>query len=166
MSAKKLTRLSFFLCLSLLLYYIESLLPPFLPIPGAKLGLANLITLLVIQFFSFKEAALLLFLRILLVSLLFGQGLSFLYSLTGGLFCLFILLVLQALPGKIHPILLGIFGGLFHNLGQFNVALFLTKVSALFLYLPYLFLCGILAGALTGFITLLLLPPLRRAWKE
>lgn len=162
MSTTKLTRLSMLTGIALILYYVESLLPPFIPVPGIKLGLANIVTLLLLEFYSCKEALVVLLVRILIVSLLFGQALSFLYSLCGGLFCLAILLLLKALPGKRPPLLLGMFSGLFHNLGQLVIALYVTRVMGIVSYLPYLVIFGILTGCLTGFISSLLLPYLKK----
>ncbi|MCM1412605.1 MAG: Gx transporter family protein, partial [Lachnospiraceae bacterium] len=81
---KKLTVLALFTTLSLAIYAVESVIPPLVPIPGIKLGLANIITLILLRNASAKDALLVLTARILLSALLFGHALSLLYSLAGG----------------------------------------------------------------------------------
>ena len=81
MPVKKVTLLALFTTLSLAIYAIESAVPPLVPIPGIKLGLANIVTLVLLRHFSARDAALVLLARILLSALLFGQALSLLYSL-------------------------------------------------------------------------------------
>lgn len=161
MSASKLTKLSLFIGIALILYYVESLLPPFFPIPGAKLGLANIVTLLLMEFYPAKDAFLVLLIRILIVSLLFGQALSFLFSIVGGLISILIIVIIKRILDHNSQILLGCFGGLFHNLGQFIVALFIVKSPAVLLMLPQLVILGVVTGFGTGLISSFLLPYLR-----
>ncbi len=87
MSTRKLTVLALFAALALAIYSAESLLPPPIPLPGIKLGLANIITLLVLHLYRARDAAVVLLARVLLAGLLFGQAMSLLYSLCGGLLC-------------------------------------------------------------------------------
>ena len=89
MKLKRLTALSLYVTLSLAVYAAESVIPPLVPVPGIKLGLANIITLILLRRHSLKDAALVLTARILLSALLFGQLLSFFYSLSGGFLSLF-----------------------------------------------------------------------------
>ncbi len=85
MPVKKLTHLAFFTAISMSIYAIESAIPPLVPIPGIKLGLANIITLILLHFYSRRDTLLVLLARIILSSLLFGQAISLVYSLAGGL---------------------------------------------------------------------------------
>lgn len=150
MSLKKLTVLALFTTLSLAVFAIESAIPPLIPLPGIKLGLANIITLILLQFFSEKDALLVLFARILLSSFLFGQLFSLFYSLSGGLFSFFAMAFCSRLLHKKLPFLVGAVGGLFHNLGQLLVAFAVTASVGVFSYLPYLVISGILTGLFTG----------------
>ena len=123
MHVKKLTVLALFTTLSLAVYAVESAIPPLVPIPGIKLGLANIITLILLQNASAKDALMVLAARILLSSLLFGNVLSLLYSLCGGGLSLLALMVTST-PGitAYFPFLIlsGILTGLFTGLcGQF-----------------------------------------------
>ncbi len=150
LSVRKLTLLALYTTVSLAVYAIESALPPFIPFPGVKPGLANIITLLVLHRFSAKEASLVLTARILLSTLLFGQALSLFYSLAGGTLSLTAMVLLKKLLGKNLLIPMGITGGLVHNLGQLLVAFLFTQTLGVLTYLPILILGGIAAGLLTG----------------
>jgi len=151
MNTKKLTSLAMFTALALIIFTIESAIPPLIPIPGIKLGLANIITLLVLHNYSAKDALTVLILRILLASFFFGQALSLLYSLAGGILCFGAMILLHRfLKGK-YLFLVSIMGGIFHNIGQLTVAFLITEVPGVLVYLPFLLISGILTGAFTGF---------------
>ena len=162
---KKLAILALFAALALGIYGLESLIPNPFPIPGIKLGLANIVTLVVLKRFGIREAALVLTVRILLSSLLFGNGVTLLYSAAGGLLCLAIEFAINSfLKGK-ALFVTAVFGALFHNAGQLIVALFLTKVINVMVYAPYLGISAILTGLFTGlcaYYTLKLLPRIIR----
>lgn len=150
MSAKKLSQLALFTVLSLAIYAIESAIPPLVPIPGIKPGLANIITLILLHSFSAKDTLMVLFVRILLSALLFGQAVSLLYSLAGGLLAFLVMLSVHRLLKGRYPVITGIFGGIFHNIGQITAAFLLTRVPGVWAYLPFLILGGILSGLFTG----------------
>lgn len=150
MSVKKMTTLAVFTTVSLAIYAAESALPPLLPIPGAKLGLANIITLVLLLRASAKDAFWVLLVRILLSALLFGQFLSLLYSFSGGMLSLIVMACSMKLLQKKLTFLTGALGGLAHNLGQLLVAWAVTSASGVFAYLPFLTLSGILTGLFTG----------------
>lgn len=150
MKTQRLTILALFTTLAMIIFTIESAIPPVIPIPGIKLGLANIITLIVLQHFSAGDAFLVLMLRIILSSFLYGQALSLLYSLAGGCLCLLAMLLVQKLLQKKHLVLTSIIGGIFHNLGQLAVAWLVTRTAGVLAYLPFLLLSGILTGTFTG----------------
>lgn len=150
MSIRKLTTLAMFTTLALIIFTIESAIPPLVPIPGIKLGLANIITLVTLQLYSPRDTFLVLLARILLSNLLFGQATSLLYSLAGGFCCFIAMYLLNRLLQKHFLFLTGIIGALFHNMGQLAVAFLLTSVPGVLAYLPFLLLSGIIAGLFTG----------------
>lgn len=150
MNTKKLTVLGLYATLSLAIYAAESALPPLVPIPGFKLGLSNIITILLLHRYSFRDAAYVLTVRILLSALLFGQFLSLLYSLAGGLFSLLVMYLVSRLLQKKLPPLTGAMGGLAHNTGQLLVAFLVTSTPGVLAYLPLLLPAGILTGLFTG----------------
>lgn len=150
MKLKRLTALSLYVTLSLAIYAAESAIPPLVPIPGIKLGLANIITLILLRRHSLQDAALVLTARILLSTLLFGQFMSFFYSLAGGFLSLLSMFFTCRLLHKKMSFLTGAVGGLTHNLGQLLTAFALTATPGVFAYLPFLTLSGILTGLFTG----------------
>ncbi|MCM1044610.1 MAG: Gx transporter family protein [Candidatus Gastranaerophilales bacterium] len=149
-STSKLTSLALFATLALAVYAVESALPPPVPLPGVKLGLSNIITLVVLKKYSARDALYVLVVRILLSALLFGQALSLLYSLTGGLLCLAgMSLFHRLLQGHFLP-LTSILGAICHNIGQIGAAILITATPGVLSYLPFLILSGILTGLFTG----------------
>lgn len=150
MPLRKLTALALYTTLSLAIYAVESAIPPLVPIPGIRLGLANIITLILLRQDSLRSAGLVLLARILLSSLLFGQAMSLLYSLAGGFLSLLVMYLINRLLQKRYPFLTGAAGGLFHNLGQLLTAFALTSTPGVLAYLPFLIVSGILTGLFTG----------------
>ena len=82
-SVKKLTTLALFSTIALTIFLLESLIPPLVPIPGIKLGLANIVTLILLANGTWRDALVVLMARILLGSIFAGQMMSFFYSLAG-----------------------------------------------------------------------------------
>lgn len=149
-STSKMTSLALFAALALAVYALESALPPPVPLPGVKLGLSNIITVVVLKKYSSRDALYVLSVRILLSALLFGQAVSLLYSLAGGLLCLAgMSLVHRLLQGHFLP-LTSILGAICHNVGQILAALLITATPGVLSYLPFLLLSGILTGLFTG----------------
>ncbi len=150
MSTKKMTRLALFTAIALIIFTVESALPALAPIPGIKLGLANIITLVVLQHMSTKDALIVLIMRILLATFFFGQALSLLYSLAGGICCLIIMHFINQLLGGKYIYLTSIAGAIAHNIGQLSIAFLITQVEGVFIYLPFLLISGIVTGLFTG----------------
>ncbi len=148
---KQLTYLALLLCISLVIHYVESLMPPVIPAAGIKMGLANCITLIALKMFDKKQAFIVLFMRIIIASLFFGGAMQFVYSLAGGLFSF---LVLSALSDKIKALyILSALSAVFHNVGQVCVAVFITKIPFLWWYLFPLTASAIISGAFVGMVS-------------
>lgn len=150
MNIKKLTTLAMFTALALIIFTIEAAIPPLVPIPGIKLGLANIITLVLLHIYSAKDAFFVLIMRILLSCFFFGQAISLLYSLAGGCLCFIAMVVVHRLLHGHFLYLTSMTGALFHNLGQLAVALLLTSVPGVLVYLPFLLISGLFTGLFTG----------------
>ncbi|MBQ7933663.1 MAG: Gx transporter family protein [Lachnospiraceae bacterium] len=150
MRIQKLTTLALFTTLALGIYAVESALPAMIPIPGIKPGLANIITLVLLHRYSAKDTLTVLLARILLSTLLFGQAMSLLYSLAGGLACLALMYPISRLLHQKHIYITGIMGALAHNMAQLLVAFGITQVAGVFVYCPFLLLSGIVTGCFTG----------------
>ena len=146
---KKTALLGMLTSLALIASYIETLIPVPIPVPGVKLGLANLIILIVLKLYGAKEGLLLNILRILLAGFLFGSFSTILYSLAGGLLSFAVMGVL--LKTKLFSLMgVSIAGGVCHNLGQLLLAIVVLNSAALLSYMPVLLISGLLTGLLIG----------------
>ena len=153
MKINKITTLAMFTTLALIIFTIENAIPALLPIPGIKLGLANIITLAVLHNYGTKDALIVLLMRIFLATFFYGQALSLLYSLAGGLLCIIAMSLIHKMLQGHFLFLISIVGALFHNIGQLFVAYLITEVPGVLVYLPFLLLSGILTGLFTGLCT-------------
>ncbi|MDO4581659.1 MAG: Gx transporter family protein [Bacillota bacterium] len=161
LATKKLTAVAMLTAAALLIYILEAQVPPPVAIPGVKLGLANIITLVAVFLLGRREALLILLLRVFLGSIFTGQAVSFLYSLAGGLCCYGVICLLAPLWGEKRIWALSVCGALAHNTGQLAVAALLTTLGAVFWYLPVLMISGVISGAFTGLAAQYTLPRLR-----
>ena len=135
-----------FTALALILGYVELLIPIHFGIPGAKLGLANLITILVLYKMGWKEAFLLSVARVVLGGFIFSNLFSILYSLAGGILSLIVMGILKK-TGKFTVV------GVFHNVGQLAVAMAVVQTYEVGYYFPVLLIAGLLTGMLIGMIS-------------
>lgn len=161
MGAKKVTRLALLTGISLILFVVEMQIPNPFPIPGVKLGLANVITVYALYTCRAREVILVVLARILLASLFGGNMMAFLYSFAGSVFCLAGMLLLKRVIDEKHIWIGSIFGAVLHNLGQMTVAILVLGTGFL-LYLPFLLVSGCLAGAFTGVCAQLVVNRLRK----
>ncbi len=141
--------LGIFLAVALLCSYIESLIPVSFGIPGMKLGLANVVVVLLLYKTGAKEAFAVSVLRIVLAGFLFGNMFSILYSLAGGLLS-FLAMYLLKKTGKFGILPVSVSGGMFHNVGQIAVAALVVENHHVLYYLPVLLIAGFVTGFLIG----------------
>lgn len=186
---RRTVELGFLLALALILSYVESLIPFSFGIPGIKLGLPNLIVLLLlydqprqgsdlakqesrrrdvkgqVRERSFqsgaREALMVNILRIVLSGLLFSNLYTILYALSGAAFS-FIAMLIGKKCGRFSMIGVSVLGGVFHNIGQILTAMIVVETFAVFYYVPFLIVAGTVTGALLGFAGMELSPYLRR----
>ena len=154
--AKKTATYGLLLALGMILSYVEILLPLDFIAYGVKLGLANLISVFLLYRKDFKTAALINLLRILLVALLFGNVMSLVYSLCGGLLSLLVMVLLKATK-IFSPVGVSVAGGVAHNIGQLIIASIILGSSAVFYYTPVLLIAGVVCGFLIGLVSIFLL---------
>lgn len=151
MKLKRLTLCGVLTAVSLAIFVLEAQLPPLLPVPGVKPGLANLITLFSLLYLTPKETCLILLARILLGAVFTASPATLLYSLTGGFLCLGTELVLLHILHIKDIWAVSAVGAMIHNLAQLIVAAWVTGTASVFWYLPILLIFGILTGLFTGF---------------
>lgn len=135
--------------LALILSYVETLIPINFGVPGMKLGLANLIIVIVLYWIGSKEALLLSVTRIVLSGFIFGNMFSILYSLAGGLLSLIIMYRLKK-NGGFSMTGVSIAGGVSHNIGQLIVAMLVVRTYQVGYYFPVLLISGLCTGAMIG----------------
>ncbi len=149
---KKIVYLSLIISQALVLHYIEGFIPYLAP--GAKLGLANIMTLVTIMLYGFKESMLVVVIRSVLGPLLGGSPTSILYSLAGGVLSCLIMNLLYSRFNKYFSLMgISTAGAVFHNIGQLLVAsIIFENIGILFSYLPLLMLSAVLTGNFIGLV--------------
>lgn len=154
-SIKRLVMLSLLTTMALTIFVIEAQLPDLVPlIPGVKLGLANVITLVVLVEYRVRDTAAVLLMRIILGSMFTGQVISMLYSLSGGLLCFLGMALLCKLLHKKHLWFVSIIGAILHNTGQILMAMLVMQTTQVLVYFPFLLLAGCITGLFTGFVAI------------
>lgn len=149
---RKLVTLSLLCALSLIIFTVESMIPPIVPIQGVKLGLANVITLFLILTADKKSAAAVLLVRIVLAAVFAGQAISFFYSLCGGMLAFSAMCAAEKLLNGKPVWFISLVGAVFHNIGQISAACVLMTWAVVY-YLPFLLISGCITGILTGLLT-------------
>ena len=136
--------------LALVLSYIEAILPPVLAaVPGIKMGLPNMIIMFLLYRRGAGPAIVVSIVRMLLVSLLFGNMMAFIYSLAGGILSLLVMILLRR-SNLLSTVGVSVAGGVSHNIGQILMAMLLLETSALGYYMVVLIISGTLSGMLIG----------------
>ena len=147
----RLTYLSLLTAISLSLFVLEGLLPvPFLA-PGAKLGLANIVTVFALYPLRARDVLAVILVRIALASLFGGGPTVFFYSLAGGLLSFAAMYALKK-TGHFSLPAVSAAGGFFHHVGQLAAAIAMTGTMSLLTYLTILGPVGLATGMATGFI--------------
>lgn len=146
--------------LALMFSYVEFLFPLPLGVPGIKPGFANIVVLVALFAAGERCALAVNCARILLSALLFGSVFSALYSLAGGLVS-FAAMVLLKKAGPFSVTGISVAAGALHNMAQLAVAAFIVETARVFFYIPVLLLSGMVTGALTGMLSVLILRALR-----
>ena len=154
--AKKTALLGMLVALAFVLSYIETLIPVNLGIPGAKLGLANLVVMVALYTLGTKEAFGLSMVRILLTGLTFSSMAAMLYSFAGGLLS-FAVMALMKKTKKLSVTGVSVLGGIAHNAGQIFVAMWMLDTATLIYYLPVLAITGVASGTVIGLLAVMVI---------
>ncbi len=161
---RRLVFIALLIAQAIILNYVETILGFNLGIPGAKLGLANIITLIALFTLPFKDVVFVVFVRNMLVSAMFGSLYVFIYSICGGLLSLFAMyLLLKVSKKRISIFAVSISGAIAHNIGQLLVASFVISSLKIMVYLPFLVLIAIPTGLAIGIASKTLLKYLKRS---
>lgn len=154
---KKIANMAMLVVLAMIFSYVESLIPINFGVPGMKLGIANLVTVTGIYFLALPEILLVVVMRVLLIGFMFGNGMSIIYSLAGGILSVLVMTLLKNAKG-FSEVGVSITGGIAHNIGQLIVAAIVVENMKLVYYLPALLIAGTVTGCLIGMLSKKMLP--------
>jgi len=164
-NARKLTRMAMLTAIALTIFMIEAQIPPLVPIPGVKLGLANIVTVFAVYALGPGEAAAILFGRIFLGAVFAGNFSTILYSGAGGLCAILVTIGLRRIV-KIHQLwVAGALSAIGHSIGQMAMAIAITATPGLAVYLPIMVVCSVVTGVFTGLCAQFLLNRGKDLWK-
>ncbi len=159
---KKLAFMALLTAMALTIFVLEAQIPAPVPIPGVKLGLANIITLTAMVLLGRKEAGIVLAMRILLGSLFAGSPASLLYSAAGGILAYIAMCLLVGIIPEERLWLVSAVSAVCHNAGQLLACALIVKTPGVFVYAPALIASGIITGLFTGFAAVFLVRALRK----
>ncbi|HHX55797.1 MAG TPA: Gx transporter family protein [Clostridiales bacterium] len=144
--------LGVFVALAFIFSYIEAIIPFSMGVPGIKLGLANIVVLIVLYAFGTKEAFLISLVRIVLIAFTFSNTFTMIYSLSGG-FLSWALMSILIKTDKFSIVGVSVVGGVSHNIGQLVIAAILIKTTSLIYYFPILIIGGVITGIIIGLLS-------------
>lgn len=156
---KKVAWLGMLIALAFVFSYIESLIPIQLGVPGAKLGLSNLVVMVALYTLDDKYAFALAVVRIILNGFAFGGMAAMIYSLAGGMLSFLVMVGVRRIGRasatqtgvpKVSVLGVSVLGGVFHNVGQIIAAMLVLETPGLIYYLPVLAVCGTASGTAIG----------------
>ena len=147
---KRLTQLALLSAIALTIFMVEAQIPALVPIPGIKLGLANIITVFAVFVIGAKEAALVLAVRIFLGAVFAGNFSTILYSAAGGTLAILVTILMKKFLTNKQLWIAGCMGAIAHSVGQMAVAVLVTGTPSIAVYLPVMVAISILTGSFTG----------------
>ena len=150
MKTRKLTLLALLTAIALTIFMVEAQIPALLPIPGIKLGLANIVTVFAVFALGPKEAGLILSARIFLGAVFAGNFSTIFYSAAGGALAIAVTIGLRRVLTKKQLWVAGALGAVAHSIGQMAMAVLLTGTPGLLVYLPVMIAVSIVTGTFTG----------------
>ena len=159
--SRRITIIAAFVATGLVLGYIETFIVLPVNIPGFRIGIANIAGLLALYLLGPVSGLCVVLVRVMVSAILFGSGVSFVYSLCGAIFSFGVMALLYAKSG-LSPYGISVAGAVVHNLAQLAAAVFLVGSVYVTGYAPVLIIVGVLSGLLTGFVSDILYKRLKR----
>ena len=151
--------------IALTIFMVEAQIPALVPIPGVKLGLANIVTVFAVFAMGPKEAAAILFVRVFLGAVFAGNFSTIFYSAAGGALAIVVTILLRKILTEKQLWVAGIMGAIAHSIGQMAMAVAITQTVGLVSYLPMMILCSIITGLFTGLCAQFMLDRGEKVWK-
>ncbi len=165
MNVRKLTRMALLTAIALTIFMLEAQIPPIVPLPGVKLGLANIVTVFTVFALGPGEAAAILFCRIFLGAVFAGNFSSIFYSAAGGVCAILVTIGLRKLLKNNQMWVAGSLGAVAHSIGQVGMAMVITGTPGIIVYLPPLAAVSIITGFFTGLCAQFLVNRGGNLWK-
>ena len=157
--------LALFTAIALTIFMVEAQIPSPVPVPGVKIGLANIVTVFVVFAIGAKEGAAVLFCRIFLGAVFAGNFSTIFYSAAGGALAILTTIGLKrVLTGK-QLWVAGALSAVAHSVGQMAAAILISGTPGLIAYLPVMIAISIVTGVFTGLCAQLLLNRGEKFWK-
>ena len=150
MKTKKVAFLGLSVALAMILSFVEHQIPPLVAVPGVKVGLPNLVIVYLLYKLGAKEAVTVSLVRVVLVSILFGNFQSALFGIFGSVLSLCGMILLKRFFATTT---VSVVGGVLHNIGQIGAAILVTRTPGIITYLPVLLISGTIAGVVIGIIS-------------
>lgn len=162
-TVKRLCLLALLTSQALVLSIVEGMLPIPIGIPGIKLGLANIITIVSLVYFGYLDTLFIILIRCIIASLFTGGPVIFLFSIAGAILSASVMwLLLKILPNFLSLVGISIAGSIFHNIGQITIACLLMSDMSVMYYLPVLLISGISMGCFVGFCSSFLIKAMKK----
>ena len=165
MNVRKLTRMALLTAIALTIFMVEARIPALVPVPGVKMGLANIVTVFAVYTMGSREGATILAGRIFLGAVFAGNFSTFFYSAAGGALAILTTIGLKRILTTKQLWVAGALGAMAHAVGQMAVAIAMTGTPGLLVYLPVLIVTGIIAGLFTGLCAQFLVNRGEKLWK-
>ena len=159
---KKLCFMAVLTAIALTIFMIENQLPSPVPIPGIKLGLANIITLTAMAILGRKEAGAILAARIIMGAIFAGSPSTFIYSAAGGILAYIVMCVTIGLFKENQLWIVSALAAIAHNAGQLGACALIVKTPGIFAYAPILAASGVITGVFTGFAAIYLISAVKK----
>ena len=150
MNTRKLTTLGLLSAIALTIFMVEAQIPPIVPLPGVKVGLANIVTVFAVFVLGGKEGAAVLFARVFLGAVFAGNFSTIFYSAAGGVCAILVTIGAKGILTKKQLWVAGILGAIAHSIGQMAMAIAISGTPGLAVYLPIMIAISIITGAFTG----------------
>lgn len=165
MNTRRLTTMAVLSALAVIIHTVEGAIPPIITIPGAKLGLSNVITMYAVWALGGKDAIQILLVRILLGAIFADHFAVIFYSLSGGMLAILTTIGLKRVVTENQIWIVGVLASLAHTLGQLAVALFINGRITVLVFLPFLLVTSVAAGLATGLCSQIMVKRGKDLWK-
>ncbi|MBQ9148574.1 MAG: Gx transporter family protein [Oscillospiraceae bacterium] len=159
------TTMALLTAIALTIFMVEAQIPALVPVPGVKLGLANIVTVFAVFVLGGKEAAAILAVRIFLGAIFAGNFSTIFYSAAGGACAIAVTIALRRILTKKQLWVAGALGAVAHSIGQMAMAIAITLTPGLAVYLPVMIACGVVTGLFTGLCAQFLVNRGKEIWK-